>query len=130
MAQMHIDLQERRNAETFPWGVCSTDRRWRSICVECTWADLSPWVDTGKTDHSCSDVAPVLRRFFTRADDCFDDRLSLTLCDKLTWGQVSKRAVRTAGGIVHSPGFDDRLGLGQRGELMHIQALIPQPSVQ
>lgn len=76
------------------------------------------------------DVAPVLRRFLTRADDCFDDRLSLTLCDELVRGQVPKRAVRSTLIIVHAPGFDEGLRLGQRGELMHVQALITESPVK
>ena len=34
------------------------------------------------------DVGPVLRRSLTRADDFFDDLLSLTLYEKLIRGQV------------------------------------------
>ena len=71
------------------------------------------------------DVAPVLRRFFTRAESFFDDRLSLTLCDELVRSQVPKRAVRPTLIVVHAPGFDEGLRLGQRGELMHVQALCP-----
>lgn len=32
--------------------------------------------------------------------------------------------------IVESPAFDDGLGLGERGELMHVQALISRSSVK
>jgi len=32
--------------------------------------------------------------------------------------------------IVTPPGFDDSLCLGQRGELMHVQALVSEPPVK
>ncbi len=81
--------------------------------------------DTANGELRAFDVAPILRRFLTRADDYFDDRLSLTLCDELVRGQVPKRAVRPTLIVVHAPGFDEGLRLGERGELMHVQALVP-----
>lgn len=49
---------------------------------------LPPTVDSHQENFLAHDVGPVLRRSLTRADDFFDDRLALTLCDKLIRGQV------------------------------------------
>ena len=46
--------------------------------------------DSHRENMLTDDVAPVLRRFFTRAESFFDGRLSLTLCDELIRGQVPK----------------------------------------
>ena len=75
------------------------------------------------------DVGPVLRRFLTRADDFFDGRLSLTLCDELVRGQVPERAVWAVVIVIHPPGFDDGLRLGERRELVYVQALVAEPPV-
>lgn len=32
--------------------------------------------------------------------------------------------------VIHSPRFDDGLGLGERGELVHVQTLISHSSVK
>ncbi len=32
--------------------------------------------------------------------------------------------------VIHPPGFDDGLRLGERSELVHVQALVPQSSVK
>jgi len=47
--------------------------------------------------------------------------------NKLIWGQVPKRAVRTALIIVEPPGFKAVLGLGEQGELVYVQTLVSQP---
>ncbi len=43
---------------------------------------------------------------------------------------MPERAVGTTLIIVRPPGFDDGLGLGQRGELMYVQTLVAQLSVK
>ncbi len=78
-------------------------------CVRDPWpksGKLPRQGDTAKGELRPSDVGPILRRFLTRADDCFDDRLALTLCDELVRGQVPERAVRMALIVVHAPRFD------------------------
>ncbi len=44
--------------------------------------------DTAKGELRASDVGPVTRQSLTRTEGVFDDRLSLTLCDKLIRSQV------------------------------------------
>jgi hypothetical protein len=46
--------------------------------------------------------------------------MGLTLCDELIRGQVPERAMRTPLIVIHPPGFDEDLGLQNRGELMHV----------
>jgi len=77
-----------------------------------------------------SDLSPVLRRFLTRADDFFDGRLSLTLCDELVRCQVPERAVWAVVIVIHPPGFDDSLRLGERRKLVHVQTLVPQAPIK
>ncbi len=44
--------------------------------------------DTATGELLASDVGPVPRQLLTRAEGFFDDRLPLTLADKLIRGQV------------------------------------------
>jgi hypothetical protein len=44
-----------------------------------------------------SDLGPIPRQVLTRAEDFFDDLLSLTLSDELARGQAPKRTVGTTG---------------------------------
>ncbi len=44
--------------------------------------------------------------------------------------QVIERAVRAALIMAEPPGFNDVLGLGERGELEHVQARVSQSSVK
>jgi hypothetical protein len=43
---------------------------------------------------------------------------------------MAERAVRAALIVVDAPGFDLRLRIGDRRELVHVQALIAEPSVE
>ena len=86
--------------------------------------------DTAKGELLASDVGPVPRQCLTRIDDFFDSPDDLTLCKKLVGGQVPKRAVRPTLIVVHAPGFDDGLCLGERGELVHVQTFVSQSSVK
>ena len=76
------------------------------------------------------DVGPILRQVITRTDGFFGDLLSLTLFEKLVRGQVPECAMWAAVIVIHPPRFDDGLGLGERGELVHVQTLISQSSVK
>src|SRR6476619_2156403 len=44
--------------------------------------------------------------------------------------QVAERAVRAALIVIDSPGFDLCLRVRDRGELVHVQTLVAQPSVE
>jgi hypothetical protein len=44
--------------------------------------------DSVKGELPAVDVGPVTRQSLTRAEGFFDNLLSLTLCEKLIWGQV------------------------------------------
>ena len=48
------------------------------------------------------------------------------LFGKLLGREVPKRAVRPTLIVVHAPGFEDSLGLGERCEQVPVQALITQ----
>ena len=76
------------------------------------------------------DVGPLTRQFLTGTDGFFDGPDDLTLCDKLVRRQVPERAVRAVHIIVEPPGFNDVLGLGERGELVHVQTLVSQSPVK
>jgi hypothetical protein len=77
-----------------------------------------------------SDVGLVLRQLFTRAEDLFGGVFNLMLSNKLILRQVAERTVRAALIIVEPSGFDDVLGLGERGELVHVQTLDSQSVVK
>jgi hypothetical protein len=77
-----------------------------------------------------SEVGPVLRQLLTKAEDLFGGLFNLTLCDKLIRRQVAERAVRAALIIVEPPGFDEVLGLGERGELVSVYTFVSQSSVK
>ena len=64
------------------------------------------------------------RRYF------FSDPNCLTLDDKLVRGQMAERAVRPAMIIVHTPGFNDGLGISERRELVHVQTFVSQAAVE
>ena len=82
-----------------------------------------------KENILADDVGPVLRRFFTRADDFFVDLFSLTLSNPLLRRQVAERATRATLSIVEPPGFKDVLRLRERDELMHVHTLVAQSAV-
>src|SRR6267143_6999052 len=92
---------------------------------------LSPFSGTPHSRYLVMvDVGPATRQFLTRADGFFGGPDHLTLCDKLVRGQVPERAVRAALIIVEPPRFDDGLCLGECGELVHVQTLIPHAAVK
>jgi len=59
------------------------------------------------------DAGPVLRQLLTRTEGFFGGPDHLTLSNKLVWGQVPERAMRTALIVVEPPRFDDALRLGE-----------------
>src|SRR5262249_35302262 len=54
----------------------------------------------------------------------------LTSVDELLRGQVPERAVGTILVVVESPGFDLLPSVGQRGELLDVQAFVAQTTVE
>ena len=83
-----------------------------------------------KERKSVIDVGPVSRQLLTRADDFFGGPFVLTLGDELAWSQVSKGAVWPVVIVIHPPGFQYGLRLGERSELMHVQTLVTQPPIE
>ncbi len=65
------------------------------------------------------DVGPTGRQLSTRVDDFFGDLVGLTLNNDLVRGQVPERPAEPVLIVVHPPGFDDGLRVGNRHELMH-----------
>lgn len=55
--------------------------------------------------------------------------MSLTLCDELIRCQVPERAVWVVMILLHPPGFDDSLRLGERRELVDVQTLVAEPPI-
>ena len=75
------------------------------------------------------DLAPVCRQLVIESRG-FSDRFSLTGFHVLRWGRVPEGAVRPLVVVVTSPGFDLCLRVSQRQELMHVQALVAQATVE
>lgn len=76
------------------------------------------------------DVGPFPRQVLTGADDCFGSPNDLTLLSELLRCQVPEGAVRAAVIIIVPPRFDDRLSIGERDELMNVQAFIAEAAVE
>ena len=73
------------------------------------------------------DVGPIYRQLSTRVGDFFGDLVGLTLNNELVRGQVPERPVEPALIVVHPPGFDDGLCVGNRHELMHVRLRFRHP---
>ena len=67
------------------------------------------------------DVGSILRPLSIRVDDVFGDLVGLTLNNEHVRGQVPERAVGPRLIVLHPPGFDDGLRVGNRHELMHMR---------
>ena len=77
-----------------------------------------------------ADVGPLLRQLLTRAEDLFGGPFVLALADELARRQVPEGAVWVVHTIVEPPAFEDRLRLGERGELVDVQTLIAETPVK
>src|SRR5262252_7481256 len=87
-------------------------------------------VDILIVDFPGPDVGPITRQISTRNGDVFDDPHRLTLLGELVRRQVAERAVWSALIVVQAPRFDLGLRVGDRRELVHIQALVPEPPIE
>ena len=77
-----------------------------------------------------TDVGPVTRQVSTRTGAGLGGLHDPTLTEELVRRQVAERAVWPALTTIDPPGFDLRLGLSDRRELMHFQTLVAKPSVE